>query len=253
MVRKLGRDYAAALGVLGLVVAGWQGAVAVFGIPPFLLPSPVDLAVIFRQHALDVLLPHAMATFEEVLLGLAAGGAVGVSLAAAMSFFPLLKKALYPLLITSQAIPVIAIAPLLVVWFGYGLGSKVIVASLIVFFPITVNTIDGLLATDPDLVALLRALRASDWQIFWVVRMPGALPFVFSGLKVGATLCVIGAVIGEFVGASRGLGFLMVHATSMLRTDLVFAAIVVLGAMGIALFLIVNLGERLVLRHRVRR
>jgi ABC-type nitrate/sulfonate/bicarbonate transport system permease component len=147
--------------------------------------------------------------------------------------------------IASQTVPVIAIAPLLIVWFGYDMMPKVVMTALIAFFPVVVNTVDGLEATDPDLLDLMRLLQADWWQTFRKARFPAALPFIFSGLKIAAAVSVIGAVIGEWVGADRGLGFLMIRANAQLRTDLIFASITILSAMGILLFLAVCALERI--------
>jgi len=147
-------------------------------------------------------------------------------------------------------IPIFAIAPLLVVWFGYGLWSKAIVAALIVFFPIVVNTVDGLRSVGGETIDLLRSLRASEWQIFRVVRLPASLPFLFSGLKIGITLSVVGATIGEWIGAKKGLGYLMIQSNALLRIDLVFASIMTLSLLGLLLFGVLRIIEQQLLRWR---
>ena len=238
------RDYAApALLLLGFLVI-WQLVVLTFNLPHYILPSPLRVLRTFVQ-TWDVLLLHTTRTALEVLVGFAVALASGFSLAVGISSSPTLRRALYPLVIASQTVPVIAIAPLLIVWFGYDLMPKVIMTALIAFFPIVVNSVDGLEATDPELLDLMRLLRAGWWQGFWKVRFPGALPFIFSGMKIAAAVSVIGAVVGEWVGADEGLGFLMIRANAQLRTDLIFASIAVLSAMGILLFLGVCALERI--------
>jgi ABC-type nitrate/sulfonate/bicarbonate transport system permease component len=226
-----------------MVAALWEGVVQAFGLPHYILPAPsgVLLTLITRR---DVLLWHTGITLGEVVAGGALGIAVGLVLGMAMFFWAPLEKALYPLLITSQNVPVFAIAPLLVVWFGYGWFSKVVMAAIIVFFPVTVAMLDGLKRTDPDLVRLFRTMDARPGQIFWKLRLPGALPTLFSGLKLAAVYSTIGAVIGEWVGAGAGLGYLMLSANAQLRVAEVFAAILCLTPIGLLLLGAVMLAER---------
>ena len=218
--------------------------VLVFNLPHYILPSPVQVLLTIVQ-TWDILLLHTARTALEVLVGLTLAMITGLGLAVCIVSSLTLRRALYPLVIASQTIPVIAIAPLLIVWFGYDLLPKVIMTTLIAFFPIVVNSVDGLEMTDPDLIDLMRLLRAGWWQSLWKIRFPGALPFIFSGMKVAAAVSVIGAVVGEWVGADEGLGFLMIRANAQLRTDLIFASIVVLSTMGILLFLGVCVLERI--------
>jgi ABC-type nitrate/sulfonate/bicarbonate transport system permease component len=156
-----------------------------------------------------------------------------------------LERSLYPFVIASQTIPIIVIAPLLLIWVGYGLAPKIIVVALIAFFPIVVNMVDGLKSADPDVVHLLRILGANRWQIFVKVQLPSSLPFLFSGLRVAMAVSVIGAVIGEWVGSSQGLGYLMIRSKPQFLTERVFAAIVVLSAIGVTLFALVGGLEKL--------
>jgi ABC-type nitrate/sulfonate/bicarbonate transport system permease component len=235
--------------LLGVFLLVWEGAVRFFEMPPYILPAPSRIAdVLVSERAL--LWRDTLVTLEEVGLGILLALVVGITLAFLIFHSQVLERALYPLIVASQTIPVFAIAPLLIVWFGYGLLSKVIMATLIVFFPIVVNTVDGLRAVDEDIVNLLRILKASRWQILWKVRIPGALPFIFSGIKVGVAVSAIGAVIGEWVGSQAGLGFLMIHANAQLRVDLIFAAIVYLSAMAIGLFAFASFVEWLALPWR---
>ena len=238
------RDYATPALLLLFFLVLWQAAVAVFALPHYILPSPILVFQTLGQ-SWEILLFHAGRTLVEVLAGFGAALAAGFGLAVGITYSRALRRALYPLVIASQTIPVIAIAPLLIVWFGYDMMPKVVMTALIAFFPVVVNTVDGLEAADPDLLDLMRLLQADWWQTFRKVRFPEALPFIFSGLKIAAAISVIGAVIGEWVGADRGLGYLMIRANAQLRTDLIFASIVILSAMGILLFLAVCALERI--------
>ncbi|HKX19756.1 MAG TPA: ABC transporter permease [bacterium] len=230
------------LALLAAILAGWEAAVRAFGVPFYILPAPSRVAgVLVADHVL--LLEEAAVTLGEVLLGFAIAFVVGVALALAIFSSRTVERAVYPLVVASQTVPVFAIAPLLVVWFGYGMLSKIVMAALIVFFPIVVNTVDGLRAADPDMVNLLKILGAGPGQIVRRVRVPAALPFVFSGTRIAIATSVIGAVIGEWVGSTRGLGYLMIHANAQLHVDLVFAVIVYLSVMATALFWTVSLVE----------
>ena len=162
----------------------------------------------------------------------------------------IMERAILPLLVASQTIPVFAVAPLLILWFGYGLGSKVVMTAIIVFFPITINTVRGLKSVDQDTLALFTILEARPWQVFIKVRIPQCLPFLFTGLKIAVTVSLIGAVIGEWVGAKEGLGFLMVQANAQLKVELVFAAIFYLSLIGTGLYLLTAALERLLIPWR---
>jgi ABC-type nitrate/sulfonate/bicarbonate transport system permease component len=186
-------------------------------------------------------------TLLEVLLGFSLSLLCGIVLACGIAWSRSLERALYPFVIASQMVPIIVIAPLLLVWIGYGLAPKVIVVALIGFFPIVVNMVDGLKSVDPDTANLLRTMGASRWQIFVKVQVPTSLPFLFSGTRVAMAVSVIGAVIGEWVGSSQGLGYLMIRSKPQFLTERVFAAIVVLSAMGVGLFALVGVVEKLLI------
>jgi ABC-type nitrate/sulfonate/bicarbonate transport system permease component len=209
-----------------------------------LLPAPSVIAATLVVHW-PLLWGHTVVTFLEVIIGFGVSLLCGVLLACSMAFSRTLERALYPFVIASQTVPIIVIAPLLLIWMGYGLAPKVVVVGLIGFFPIVVNLIDGLKAVDPDVVNLLRVMGASRWQLFIKVQWPSALPFLFSGIRVAMAVSVIGAVIGEWMGSSQGLGYLMLRSKPQFLTERVFAAIVVLSAMGVALFVLVGVCERL--------
>ena len=240
--RLLDRLLPAAL--LLAVGLAWEAAVRWWELPHYLLPGPGRvLAVCWNQAGL--LLSHGATTLAEVGLGLALASVLGMILAVLIHRSRIMEKTLMPLIVASQTIPVFAVAPLLVLWFGYGMGSKVVMTAVIVFFPIVVNTVRGLAAADPDTVALLTIMEATPWQIFFKVRLPQALPYIFAGLKIGAAVSVIGAVIGEWVGAQQGLGYLMIHANAQLNVELVFAAIFYLSVLGVLLYGAIGLMERL--------
>ena len=257
-VRRLGAQargsvwtWLPALGLGAAAIGVWEGAVRALDVQRWLLPPPSVIATeMVDSRAL--LADHAAITLQEILLGFGLAAAVGVSLAVAIAYSRALERSIYPFVIASQTVPIITIAPLLLVWVGPAITSKVIVVALISFFPIVVNLVDGLRSADADMVDMFRTLGARRWQIFTMLQMPSALPFLLSGLKVAIVVAVIGAVIGEWVGASGGLGWLMRVSAPQFLTARVFAAIVVLSAMGIALFVVVGLVERWALRHYPR-
>ena len=233
------------LALLGI----WEAGVYIRDTPRYILPPPSKILVTLNEERAQ-LLKHSLVTLQEMMFGFALAISIGVPLAILMFEFPILEKAFYPYVIGSQTVPVFAIAPLLVLWFGFGIASKVMMAAIIIFFAIVLNTLDGLKSTDPDTVNLFRILRATRWQILWKVRVPWALPFIFSGAKIGISISTIGAVIGEWVGASAGLGYLMLYANASLETPLVFAAIFCLTLLGLGLFTIITLLERFAMPWR---
>jgi ABC-type nitrate/sulfonate/bicarbonate transport system permease component len=235
--------------LLSLLLGTWEILVHWFDVKPFILPAPSQILVAFGEN-FAMLSWHGAVTFSEILLGLLLGGLGGFLLAIVVFYSPLLDKALYPLIIGSQMIPVFAIAPILIVWMGYGLWPKVTVAALISFFPLVVTVSDGLREPSEEAVDLFRSLGATRQQIFWKLRLPASMPTVFSGLKVSATLAVVGATIGEWVGSHQGLGYLMLQSNARLRMDLVFAAIMMLAILGLLLFGALRIIERRVVHWR---
>jgi len=227
-----------------VMLALWELLARTLNIDAWLLPAPSD---VWRAGvgSVAMLWPHIARTLGETLLGFTAALITGLGLGIASDFSGLLRRAVYPLLVASQTVPTIAIAPLLVIWFGYGLLPKVIVVSLVCFFPIVVNTADGLRSTSPDLMALLRTMGASRRDLFLKVRLPSAMPMIFTGIKIGITYAVVGAIMGEWVGASKGLGIFMLRATNSFRTDWVFVSIFVSAVLSLGLFGLVNLTEHL--------
>jgi ABC-type nitrate/sulfonate/bicarbonate transport system permease component len=243
---KQGRAYLPAAGVLLLLLLIWQGLTFWQSIPSWILPAPAEILGATWQNY-PLLAPHVLQTLKQVVLGLLLAIGAGVALAALLDLSRWLRQALYPLLIASQTIPILALAPLLIVWFGFGLAPKVFIVALFCFFPIAINTADGLSAADPELLALLRAMGASRRQIWSKVRLPASLPYFFSGLRIAATYSVAGAIIGEWVGASQGLGIYMLRSANAFRTAQVFSAILIASLLSLSLFLLVFLIERALL------
>ena len=230
--------------VLLLAFVGfWQLVASLPGVDNLLLPTPGQTARALVDDS-GLLLDNLAVTLLEVLLGLAAAVALGAGAALAMHLARPLRDAAYPLLIGSQAIPIVVVAPLLVLAFDYGIGPKIAIVALVCFFPVTVNLMDGLRATDPELLKLMRSLGASRAQRLWKVELPAALPSLFSGLRIAATVAVIGAVFGEWAGAEEGLGRLVLLGTQQLETARAYAGIVLLTLMAVALFAAVSLAER---------
>ena len=229
-----------------LIVGMWQAYTSLSGISPLVLPSPLDIARISITRY-DLLLHETWPTLIETLLGFGLALAIGIPLAVCVANSRILNLVLYPILVATQSIPKVAIAPIILVWFGLGMSSKLALAFLVAFFPVVVDTATGLQATPPGLLELARALRASPRQVFLKVQMPAALPFIFAGAKVAITLAVIGAVIGEFVGSVTGLGNLVLSANSQLDGPLAWAALIWLSVLGIVLFSAVALAERLMM------
>jgi ABC-type nitrate/sulfonate/bicarbonate transport system permease component len=240
---RLARRYAPPVLLILLLLTLWQAGTWLTGVPKWLVPSPLQV-ISAGIEAADLLGPHTWQTLKETWLGLGLSLVIGLSLALAIDFSAVLRRTLYPVLVASQTVPILALAPLLIIWFGYGILPKVIVVALVCFFPIVVSTADGLRAADPDLIALLRAMGASRRQIFTKVRFPGSLPSFLSGLKIAITYSVVGAVIGEWVGASQGLGIFMIRSSKNFLTDRVFAAIAVTSLLSILMFGVVMLMER---------
>jgi len=241
--------------VFSLVVLGaWQAYTELADISPLLLPSPWEVAGSVVDNA-ALFARNAVVTLQEILLGFVLGAAAGVALAVLLTYSRLAERAVYPWLVASQMVPIVAVAPILVVWFGFTIVPKVVVVALVCFFPVVVNTTDGLKSVDPEMVRLMRTLGMSRLRIMRSVRVPSALPYVFSGLKVAMALSVIGAVFGEWVGSSEGLGYLMLALNNQLATTELFGAVLVLSLMGISLFFLVGLVERLVIpwHHESRR
>ena len=227
---------------LGILVL-WEVLVRAMDIPAFILPPPSAIGLCAVTKA-TLIWPHALATALEIILGIVLALGTSIPLAIFMFARPGIEKGLSPFLVASQAVPVFALAPLLVIWLGYGIWSKVFMAWVIIFFPITVSLLSGLKSCDPDFRRLFTLMGAGFWMKLRLLYWPWALPQFFSGLKVGVTVATIGAVIGEWVGAQKGLGYLMIQSNARLNTDLVFACILWLSAMGLGLWALVGFAEK---------
>ena len=240
--------------IIGAIAGTWEALVAINDIPHWKLPAPSAVGEELWVSR-GMLAEHTWVTLKEVLVGFAIALGAGVVLAGLINLSRTLQLVIYPSVIASATIPWIAVAPLLLIWVGYGMQHKVIVVALISFFPIVVNTVDGLRSSDPDMINLLRTLGANRWQVFTKVQIPTSLPSLFSGIKIAITVSVIGAVVGEWVGSSEGLGYLALRSKSQFLTERVYAAILLLSLMGIGLFLVAGALERIMLpwHHDERR
>ena len=236
--------YVLSIGLLLLFVAAWQGVASLDSVDDLTLASPVETWYALRSDW-ELLRENALVTLMEVLLGLGIAAVSAVALALVMHLVRPLRDAAYPLLVASQAIPIVVLAPIFVLAFDYGIGPKLAIVALICFFPITVNVLDGLRSVEPGLLKLMRSLGASRLRTLRSVELPSSLPFLFSGLKVAATVSVIGAVFGEWAGADDGLGRLVLLGNDQLQTPRVYAGIVILTLMAVALFSLASLAERI--------
>jgi NitT/TauT family transport system permease protein/putative hydroxymethylpyrimidine transport system permease protein len=233
------------IALLGLwqLAAEWDWIANALNIKPFLIAAPSDIAQSLVDDR-ELLASDAWVTAQEVVLGFALAALLGFAFAVVMHVSDVLRRAFYPLLVASQTVPVVAIAPVLVVWLGFGIGPKLAIVALVCFFPITVNTLDGLRSVDPEMTRMMRSLDAGRGQTLRRVEVPSALPFLLSGAKIAAVVAVIGAVFGEWSGSDKGLGHLILVAQGQLQTARVFAAVVVLSALALLLFGALALVER---------
>jgi len=244
-VLRLNRNIVDAVVFFALLAALWEIAVRAFEIKEYLLPTPGAIFVAFWEYR-TLIWQNGLVTFEEVIIGFLAAVVIGVAIAGTIFFVPVARRTIYPLVIALQGVPKVALAPLIIVWAGYGLSSKVIMVFLFAFFPIVISTLGGLNSTTENLSEHFRALRASRWFTFWRLQLPTALPNFIDGCKVAMPLAVIGAVVGEFVGSSDGLGNLILSATSSAKTDLTFATLLAVTALSLVLYGIIEALERFV-------
>jgi NitT/TauT family transport system permease protein len=223
----------------------WELAVIVLGIPKIVLPLPSSIAVsLWEGFASGVYPWHLAITFYEIIVGFVLGAASGLVIGFVIALSPLLERVFYPYVVAFQTIPKVAIAPIIVIWFGYGTASKIVITATIGFFPVLANTIVGLRSAPHDQLEMLTAYTASRWQVFRMVRLPQALPYIFVGLDVAIVLSVIGAIVGEFVGAKAGLGFLILQMNFNFDMAGTFAVLLILSAVGVGLHWIVNWAQR---------
>ena len=240
------RNHGPPLAAFLVLLALWQVLVPLLRIPPFILPPPSLIVTRTLDFGLAPLLGHVWVTFYEVVAGFVLAVIVAVPLALLVSTAPALRNTILPLLVSSQSVPKVAIAPLILIWLGVGELPKIIIAALVAFFPIVVDTAQGLQLVPRDLLDLAHSLTNNRLRVFFKIRFPAALPYFFASLKVAITLAVVGAVIGEFVGSNSGLGYLMLVALANANTALAFGALVLLSVLGVILFELVALAERLI-------
>jgi ABC-type nitrate/sulfonate/bicarbonate transport system permease component len=237
------KDVAAPVFLMLLILVAWEALVRLFEVPTYVLPAPSEiLEQIYLERVM--IFGHLKVTLVEILAGYVLAALVGFALSIAIVYSKAFRRGVLPLIVAAQTIPVIAIAPILVIWFGYNDVPRIIITALVAFFPLTVSFVTGLESLEPELINFFRSLNANGLQIFLKLRLPAALPNIFAGLKVATTLAVIGATISEWVGASAGLGYLMAQDTQQINTARVFASLVVLGTFGIAFFAFIGLLQR---------
>ena len=234
------------------LIALWEVSGRIFAVPAYVLPTPSEIGVALAKHP-GVLAGNAATTLQEVVEGFLLGAVVSIPLGLAIVAWRPVERLVYPLLVAFQAVPKVALAPILVVWFGFGPGSKVMLGFVTAMFPIVINTVIGLRQTPPEMVLLMRSLGATPAQTFSKVRLYAAAPAIFGGFKVGITLAVVGAVVGEFIASNKGLGNMLLAANNAFDTPLLFGIVVLLSAMSVGLFFLVELVEALVLPRPLRR
>lgn len=226
----------------------WEAAVRGLDIPAFILPPPSNIFIaLFRGFASTLYFGHIAVTLAETFMGFALGGALALSFGIAVALSRRVEYFLYPFIVMFQAMPKVALAPLVIIWFGLGITSKVVAAALVAFFPLMVNTIAGLRSTDEDRVNLMRSLAASRWQIFWMLQLPNAMPYIFAGLEIAMIFALIGAIVGEFVGATAGLGMLIQSMNFTMDVAGQFSILLILSALGLTLNGIVGMIRKRVL------
>ena len=238
------REVLTALVTIAVAIGLWEAVVRLFNVPDFLVPAPSAIWQEFASRA-DLYANHTWITLYETVVGFLFAVVLGILAAIAIVYSRALQSVVYPVILVLQIVPKVAIAPLLLIWVGYGLQSKALIALLVAFFPIVISTATGMRAADPELLDLVKVLKGSRWQEFVKIRLPYSLPFIFSGLKVAITLAVIGAIIGEFVGGNEGLGYLIVIANAQLKTAMSFSSFILLSLMGLGLFAAIVVLERL--------
>jgi NitT/TauT family transport system permease protein len=237
---------------VGLLLCAWQAWIVIWDVEPYLMPAVPDVAKSMVTEFVP-LLPDTWVTLQEIFLGFLMSVAVGIPIAILLVSSRLFEMAIYPLLVIAQVLPKVAIAPLVIVWIGFGIESKVLIAFLIAFFPIVIDTVVGLRSTELEKLYLARSMGASRFQTFFKIRLPGALPSIFSGLKLSITFAVIGAVVGEFVASDAGLGRVIMSASASYDTVLMFTGVGYLTIIGLVLFFAMDYAERLLLPWHVSR
>jgi NitT/TauT family transport system permease protein len=232
------------IGVFVVFFALWELAVDLLHVKPVILPPPSLIFLSMQKHWI-YLLQNCWPTFVAVTVGFGIAAVLGFAIAIGIAYSRVVSELTYPFLIAAQVIPKVALAPLFIIWFGFGLAPKVVIAALIAFFPIVINTARGLVSVEPELVQYMKSLGASRREIFFKISLPWALPYIFASFRISITLAVVGAVVGEFVSSDTGLGYVISYANVSLDTDVMFAGIFVLSVLGMLLFLAVVLLERI--------
>ncbi|MBV7504541.1 ABC transporter permease [Bacillus sp. sid0103] len=251
-MKKWTEEYGLFFLVVLLLVSGWEWIVRKGIVPAFILPAPSAIWAALRENQQLLFGEHLPATLKEVLIGFGLSVIGGLLLGVAMHFSRSIEKVLFPFLVISQTVPLIAISPIFIMWFGYSIWSKIAVTILTAFFPIVVSTYDGLKTGGNEYRDLLLTMGANRWTIFKKIQLPMALPAIFSGLKMSVVYCVVGATIGEWLGASEGLGYFSRRMSGNLKADAVFASIFLLSMLGIVLFLLIGLLEKQVIKNKNR-
>jgi putative hydroxymethylpyrimidine transport system permease protein len=251
-LRSMSRKYLSAVALIVALLVAWELIVRLGHVPEYLLPAPTQILADLKTDWV-ILWPAMLVTLKEVLIGFVIATVAGVGLAVVLHLYGPLRRAVYPILIGSQTIPIVVLAPILVILLGYGILPKLVIVALICFFPIVVNGIDGLRAVDEDFIRMMYTLDATRWGIFRRVEFPGALPSFFSGMRIAATFAAIGAVFGEWSGSNAGLGYVMLEATPNLLTARIFAAILMLTVISLLLFGLVSLLERIAVPWAAKR
>ncbi len=235
------------IGTAAALILTWELGVRIFEVPNYIAPAPSDVAMVF-VHQMPLLMRNFWPTFYESILGFLAGNIAAILLAVAFIHSRSAERAFFPIAVFINTIPVLAMAPILVLIFGAGLTAKVVIAALICFFPTLVNMVRGLQSVSPQALELARILSASKSEVFWKIRLPSSLPFLFSALKIAATTCVIGAIVGEWVGADKGLGALILDSTFNFRSAVLYATVFLSSGLSVLLFVTVSVAERLIVR-----
>lgn len=246
--RSLSEHILPPLAVTIVVLVAWELAIDIFDVSEFVLSKPTEIVAELGASR-ELLTDASWYTFREIVWGFLLSAAVGIAIALLLAVSRAADRALYPLVVAFQTVPKVALAPIFVLWFGYGILPKMLLIATIAFFPVALNMRTGLNAVDPNLLLLVRSVGASRWQILRKIQLPNSLPYLFAGLKIAITFSVIGAVVAEFAGSSQGLGYLIEYASTQLDTRLVFAALLVISALGLALYYAVALLERLIARR----
>ncbi len=240
------KDYLIQIVFVLSILFFWELLVRVYQVPAWRLPAPSKI-VMSLIDLRELLLDHSIRTLQEAIIGLAMAIAAGIAMGAVAHEFPLIRKTIYPLLVVSQTIPIIVLAPLLVIWLGYGLLPKLLVVALACFFPIAVNTVAGMEQTDIEVKGLLRSMGYQRWMIFKIASIPSAMPVIFSGIRIAATYAIMAAVVAEWMGSDKGLGVFVIRSFNSYLTDRVFAGIILISLFSIGLFALVGVLERLII------